>query len=1101
MQSPLLIALPAARPTALERALQHCVMQMQKSCVNFLELGAADSLADAQAQIDRLNGLCRLFGARRAALFCVELDGLLRALAEDASKRTTASLQLLASVSVLQLAHFISAFSLPLADEEFDATRVNILRVANGKSPLPVAENPVLVGSTALRFPVPDFLPCVLEKIGNLQGLFKTHGAAEDEDAEEEKFRHFTHLASVLEVLGMSLEMRRPPQALVHLQMHFSHLRAENPVCTPRRLQTGSPTSVDDCQMRVARELVLEQIRTRFTAQSMPHEFLHCSHVVRMLAESALHQVIADEVWQMLDCAERLCVHLRGAFQSATADNSGVHKPGTDKGQCLLLRISLLLLTCLSCIDFKADRHCTGLVRRVTRDCHLFVQQQQAALRASTIKLHAVDAALVQCVNAELTASLQVLESCAVECRSAQGIHYISETLCLATGRIASNLLCAGEVALHEIVETLRENLTLGLMRQQPFSRDQLAATELLQESLRSGLPISQETASHRDPSWQRLWQKVQVCAARMAFSGTGQEAAVRVEKGRNSGAEIAVSQVPVYLAQNIRDLLSAAENLEECAMRPAEIPALNRRLIVELRTLASGARALGVERVSRLSAVLAEVHQALAGKVPDADADVQTGNLPVAMLAKAHRRLRCNLNQAAARREVSNPREVIAELYQWLEVLPLEPDQGFAVFCREAEELMARIEQNASAMFVDHAGARTSQPRVHTFVNSLLQQLHTLKGNARLYGCEAIAMLCHRCETILLRRTENVSVAAGVGSSAGVAETMFAVAETDCRAVYLSRASTDGAEQDLQPLLVNLRAALDALTEMPRRADSLVNGSTLTTPLASTHEQTVTVPAQSLKRIAELALVARTGSRALADVLHSFRLSADPARLALLNDLLQEQERCAMQLEEEIVCSRMISFARVATRLHRLVGRHSNLLDKQVQFSVGNEDLRLDRLLLETLVAPLEHLLRNAVDHGIEPVLQRRASGKPDTGRIMLSLTVQEIAVHEVNSSHQRWLTISLRDDGAGIDTHNLLEQALRLGVEVDPAASAQERLQWLFLSGFSGRLHATQDAGHGIGLAMVRDTVTALGGGVSVRSTPGHGTEFTLLLPLMNL
>lgn len=223
-----------------------------------------------------------------------------------------------------------------------------------------------------------------------------------------------------------------------------------------------------------------------------------------------------------------------------------------------------------------------------------------------------------------------------------------------------------------------------------------------------------------------------------------------------------------------------------------------------------------------------------------------------------------------------------------------------------------------------------------------------------------------------------------------------------------------------------------------------------------------------------------------MTDVLQSYRASAEPSRLSLLADLLIEQDHCTVQLDEEIAGSTRISFARLTRRLQRLVGRHANLLDRQVSFHVRHDELRADRALIESLVAPMEHLLRNAIDHGIEPVLERRARGKPDTGTI--TLTLEEL---------DDLLVIVLMDDGAGVDTDTLLAHALRLGIDVDPEMEPVERLQWLFLPGFSSRESATEDAGHGIGLAMVASAVAALGGRVEVESVPGQSCCFRIMLP----
>jgi chemosensory pili system protein ChpA (sensor histidine kinase/response regulator) len=202
---------------------------------------------------------------------------------------------------------------------------------------------------------------------------------------------------------------------------------------------------------------------------------------------------------------------------------------------------------------------------------------------------------------------------------------------------------------------------------------------------------------------------------------------------------------------------------------------------------------------------------------------------------------------------------------------------------------------------------------------------------------------------------------------------------------------------------------------------------------------------------------------------------------------LLLQQARVNTELQESLMRTRMVPFERLLPRLRRIVRQVAGELDKQVSFEVGNAEGEMDRSVLERMVAPLEHMLRNAVDHGLESTEQRRALGKPEEGRIELSLA------HEGGD-----IVIDMRDDGAGVDLDAVRRKAIKRGmIEAGAEISDYELLQFILQAGFSTAEKVTQISGRGVGMDVVHAEVKQLGGSMIIDSTPGQGTRFQIRLP----
>jgi chemosensory pili system protein ChpA (sensor histidine kinase/response regulator) len=204
--------------------------------------------------------------------------------------------------------------------------------------------------------------------------------------------------------------------------------------------------------------------------------------------------------------------------------------------------------------------------------------------------------------------------------------------------------------------------------------------------------------------------------------------------------------------------------------------------------------------------------------------------------------------------------------------------------------------------------------------------------------------------------------------------------------------------------------------------------------------------------------------------------------------DELAAQARLTRELQDDLLRTRMVEFESLADRLYRTVRQASKDAAKPVRLDLVGGAIEVDRGVLERMVGPFEHLLRNAVAHGIEPTEQRLAAGKPAEGRI---------EVHIAQTGNE--VAVEFADDGGGLDLARIRERAVARGLlAADAPASDVELAQIIFAPGFSTAEQVTELAGRGVGMDVVRAEVTALGGRIETASTPGQGTRFRLLLPL---
>jgi two-component system chemotaxis sensor kinase CheA len=196
---------------------------------------------------------------------------------------------------------------------------------------------------------------------------------------------------------------------------------------------------------------------------------------------------------------------------------------------------------------------------------------------------------------------------------------------------------------------------------------------------------------------------------------------------------------------------------------------------------------------------------------------------------------------------------------------------------------------------------------------------------------------------------------------------------------------------------------------------------------------------------------------------------------------------RHTRNLQEAVLAIRMLPISNVLSRFPRMVRELASRLDKRVELQISGESTELDRGLIEKISDPLTHLVRNAIDHGLETPQERIAAGKPAVGVISLSA-----------SQRGGSIVIEVADDGRGLDREKILARAAERGTRLAADASTAEVWQLVFEAGFSTAEQVTELSGRGVGMDVVKRNIQSLGGTIELASAPGQGVKVTVSVPL---
>jgi len=388
--------------------------------------------------------------------------------------------------------------------------------------------------------------------------------------------------------------------------------------------------------------------------------------------------------------------------------------------------------------------------------------------------------------------------------------------------------------------------------------------------------------------------------------------------------------------------------------------------------------------------------------------------------------------------------------------------------------------------------------------VTAVLGPLHTLKGNSGMIGFAGIKDYVHRIEDVFARVQEGA-----LALDREAFDRLFAGATALRDAI--EQASREGREvrslaaedADLQRMCMSEAAPLSeaapaaASVALPM---SVASASAVSPAPAgprpsrieshyTARSSVVRVEFAQLDHLLNLVgelIIHRTKLQELGRALAEMPGAREAAR-----DLLSAVHQVAgvsQQLQETVMDVRMLPIRHVFERFPRLVRDLARETGKEIELILEGEGTRIDKAIIDEIGEPLVHLIRNSVDHGIEPPALRVTNGKTPTGTILLSATQE--------SNH---VVITIMDDGAGIDAGTVRRKAVERGLlKADDALSDRDVVQLIFSQGFSTREAITGVSGRGVGLDVVLKSIERLNGLVEVETVPGVGTKFIIQLPL---
>ncbi len=449
--------------------------------------------------------------------------------------------------------------------------------------------------------------------------------------------------------------------------------------------------------------------------------------------------------------------------------------------------------------------------------------------------------------------------------------------------------------------------------------------------------------------------------------------------------------------------------------------------------------------------------------------------------------------------------------------------EELLALFLEEARELVPQIGK-------DLRGWRAN-PQEHEYIDSLQRVLHTLKGSARMAGLASIGDSVHGMEDHVIRALNHKitandfdtmflefdqislmleQVTGGSGAKAtdeasseaaveviparrSVRKTQFLRMRADvldrlineAGEVSIMRSRMDREMQnfkqssiDLTDSITRLRAYLreleiEAETQLQSRMSLLQEANEAFDPLEF----------DRFTRLQELTRMMAESVNDVSTIQHGLLLNLDQTDAAL-----QQQNRMNRELQQGLMRVRMLPFATISERLQRIVRQTARELNKRVEMTIDGENIELDRGVLDKLGAPLEHLLRNAVAHGLETTEERIKSGKPEIGHIRLKVNMENDEI-----------TLIITDDGAGVNLAKVKQKATEKGfLAAGQDVTEQALMAVIFEPGFSTADSISQIAGRGVGLDAVRSDIAALGGRIDVSNVSGSGAMFNIYLPV---
>ena len=411
--------------------------------------------------------------------------------------------------------------------------------------------------------------------------------------------------------------------------------------------------------------------------------------------------------------------------------------------------------------------------------------------------------------------------------------------------------------------------------------------------------------------------------------------------------------------------------------------------------------------------------------------------------------------------------------------------------FHSESLELLNDIEQGVLVL--------ESNPADVVTINSIFRAFHTFKGGAGFLHLEALHGLAHDLESLLdaVRRAE-------LYITSEIIDVILAGADVLKQFTREIGAQLQGINPGA-PILVPTQQIVRRVRSLLRAERTLSEPAAIVAPETTDTRATDTRVTSARQAVESLAtsssrglvkldttkldnLVDIVGELVIAQSMVVHNPDVQNIKSLQLIRCLRQLSRITTDLQRNAMSLRMVPMRAMFHKMRRLVRDLSVQQQKQVQLVLEGEETELDRNIVEKLSDPLVHMIRNAVDHGLERPADRVAAGKSDCGSIRLS------------ASHQRGgIVIRIQDDGRGLDRERILATAVDRGlVKASANLTESEIFSLIFLPGFSTVEKITELSGRGVGMDLVRRNIESLRGKIEIRSLAGRGTTFSILLPL---
>ncbi|KII34996.1 Hpt domain-containing protein [Pseudomonas fluorescens] len=608
---------------------------------------------------------------------------------------------------------------------------------------------------------------------------------------------------------------------------------------------------------------------------------------------------------------------------------------------------------------------------------------------------------------------------------------------------------------------------------------------------------------------------------------------------------------VEIFLEEAVDILDSSGQALQRWLNDPDNVAPLS-SLQRDLHTLKGGARMAEVEAIGDLAQELESLYEGLVDRRFNYSETLRR------LLLKSHERLALLLEQLQQHQPLTPAQDLIESLRQVRQGQTVsetpQPAADHDSAGHDPELLEIFLEEGFD--IIENSGAALlrwqTEPGNRQEVETLLRDLHTLKGGARMVEIGPIGDLAHELEYLyeslssgalqasaelfalvqrghdrlaqmldgvragqpcppadrLINAIQNFSHPVTIETPPAVplpakTEPAPLAAEAGADMVKVSaelldelvnlagetsifRGRIEQQVNDAQIALNEMETTIERMRDQLRRLDTETQGRILSRQQVDAerlgYEE---FDPLEMDRHSQLQQLSRALFESASDLL-DLKETLD-RRNHDAENLLQQQGRINTELQEGLMRTRMVPFERMLPRLKRIVRQVAEELNKDVAFVVGNAEGEMDRNVLERMAAPLEHMLRNAVDHGLESAEVRLAAGKPAQGQISLDL-----------SREGGDIVFDIRDDGAGVPLEAVRKKAIKRGM-LAPEAEISDRdvLQFILQPGFSTAEKITQISGRGVGMDVVHEEVRQLGGSMSIDSVPGQGVHFRIRLP----